>query len=192
MSRTHCSRHCLFGVMGAVGFLWNGHSPQGLLRITRHSGRLVADFVLHDGLPVTMMNMACVGAAATAYVLFVGGELNGPTIGGIFTICGFGAFGKHLKNIAPVILGVIVSSIFTVWTLDEPNTLLAALFATGLAPIAGQFGWGWGMLAGAIHASVVLNTGFLHGGLNLYNNGFSAGLVCIVLVPLIESLRKET
>ena len=61
-----------------------------------------------------------------------------------------------------------------------------------LAPIAGQFGWGWGMLAGAIHASVVLNTGFLHGGLNLYNNGFSAGLVCIVLVPLIESLRKET
>ena len=80
----------------------------------------------HDGLPVTMMNMACVGAAATAYVLFVGGELNGPTIGRIFTICGFGAFGKHLKNIAPVILGVIVSSIFTVWTLDEPNTLLAA------------------------------------------------------------------
>ena len=183
---------CLFGVMGAAGFLWNGHSPRGLLRITRHSGRLVADFVLHDGLPVTMMNMACVGAAATAYVLFVGGELNGPTIGGIFTICGFGAFGKHLKNILPVILGVIVSSIFTVWTLDEPNTLLAALFATGLAPIAGQFGWGWGMLAGAIHASVVLNTGFLHGGLNLYNNGFSAGLVCIVLVPLIESLRKET
>ena len=102
------------------------------------------------------------------------------------------AISKHLKNILPVILGVIVSSIFTVWTLDEPNTLLAALFATGLAPIAGQFGWGWGMLAGAIHASVVLNTGFLHGGLNLYNNGFSAGLVCIVLVPLIESLRKET
>ena len=42
-------------------------------------------------------------------------------------------------------------------------------FATGLAPIAGQFGWKWGIAAGVIHASVVLNTGFLHGGLNLYN-----------------------
>ena len=56
---------------------------------------------------------------------------------------------------------------------------------------AGQFGWKWGIAAGVIHASVVLNTGFLHGGLNLYNNGFSAGLVCIVLVPLIEALRRD-
>ena len=47
------------------------------------------------------------------------------------------------------------------------------------------------MIAGAIHASVVLNVGVLHGGLNLYNNGFSAGLVCIVLLPLIQAIRRE-
>ena len=69
--------------------------------------------------------------------------------------------------------------------------LLAALFSTGLAPIAGHFGPFWGVAAGALHSSVVLNVGVLYGGLNLYNNGFSAGLVCIVLLPLIQALRRE-
>lgn len=181
----------LFGMMILCGFFYNGRSFRNVVRITRHSGRAVADFVQLDGYPVTLINMGLVGLAATCYVLLVGGALNGPTIGGIFTICGFGAFGKHLKNCVPVVLGVVVSSFFMVWRLDDPNVLLAALFATGLAPIAGQFGWKWGMLAGAIHASVVLNVGVLHGGLNLYNNGFSAGLVCLVMIPLIEALQKK-
>ena len=87
--------------------------------------------------------------------------------------------------------GVVLSSFFMVWRLSDPDVLLAALFSTGLAPIAGQFGWKWGVIAGVVHASVVLNVGFLHGGLNLYNNGFAAGLVCIVLIPLIEALQKK-
>ena len=182
----------LFGMMVLAGFIWNGFSLRNISRITRHSGRLIADFVLLDGLPVTLINMGTIGAFATIYVLVVGGELNGPTIGGIFSICGFGAFGKHIKNITPVMLGVVLSSFVMVWSLQDPNVLLAALFSTGLAPIAGQFGWRWGIVAGIIHSSVVLNVGFLHAGLNLYNNGFAAGLVCIVLVPLIEGLRKET
>jgi len=37
----------------------------------------------------------------------------------------------------------------------------------------------------------VNNVGFLHGGLNLYNNGFAGGLVAMFLVPLIRVLSKE-
>lgn len=33
-------------------------------------------------------------------------------------------------------------------------------------------------------------TSALYGGLNLYNNGFSTGLVAIVMVPMIESFMK--
>ena len=36
-----------------------------------------------------------------------------------------------------------------------------------------------------------MNIGYLHGGMNLYNNGFAGGLVAAVLVPIIESFRKE-
>lgn len=181
----------LFLLMLLLGFFWNGGSFLGLGKLMTHSGRTVSDFTQTEGLPVTLINMGTVGLFATGYVLLSGGELNGPTIGGILSICGFGAFGKHLKNIIPVMLGVVLSSFIMVWSLKDPNVQLAVLFSTGLAPIAGQFGWKWGIVAGVIHASVVLNVGFLHAGLNLYNNGFAAGLVCVVLVPLIEALQRR-
>jgi len=38
---------------------------------------------------------------------------------------------------------------------------------------------------------IVQNTGVLQGGMNLYNNGFTAGLVCVLLIPIIEALTPE-
>lgn len=51
-----------------------------------------------------------------------------------------------------------------------------SLFATTMAPISMQFGLPVGMLAGFLHLVVVHNVGVMHGGMNLYNNGFSGGL----------------
>ena len=39
--------------------------------------------------------------------------------------------------------------------------------------------------------TIVQNTSFLHGGMNLYNNGFAAGLVCILMIPIIEAVTPE-
>ena len=39
--------------------------------------------------------------------------------------------------------------------------------------------------------SIVQNTSYLYGGLNLYNNGFTAGITCIIMIPLIEALKTE-
>ncbi len=160
--------------------------------IMRHSGRLIADFVLLDGVGISFINMGIVGFIGLLFVVAVGCGINGPTIGGIFTMCGFAAFGKHPKNILPIMAGVVLSSLVMIYDINEPAVVLAALFGTALAPIAGQFGWHWGIVAGFIHASVVLNVGGLHGWMNLYNNGFSAGLVCVVLVPLIEAMRTRS
>ena len=41
-----------------------------------------------------------------------------------------------------------------------------------------------------LHGAVVVCTSSLYGGLNLYNNGFSTGLIAIVLVPTLESFIK--
>jgi len=75
--------------------------------------------------------------------------------------------------------------------LTSPGVLLATLLCSGLAPVSGQFGWYWGIAAGFVHMSIVQNTAYLHGGLNLYNNGFAAGLTCIIMIPLIEALKRE-
>lgn len=157
--------------------------------ILRLCGRSPTDFVALAGIGPTLLNMGLAGGVGTAYVLLVGGDLNGPTIGAIFTIVGFAAFGKHPRNIVPVMAGVFLTSLSASWNANEPGLVLAALFGTTLAPIAGRFGWHWGVLAGFVHASVAQTVGQVHGGLVLYNNGFAAGLVAAVLVPVILSLQ---
>jgi len=67
---------------------------------------------------------------------------------------------------------------------SDPSFVLAALFGTTLAPIPGRFGWPWGIAAGFVHLSVAQTVGQLHGGLNLYNNGFAAGIVAAVIAPI--------
>ena len=134
----------------------------------------------------------CAARSRMAYILAVGGDLNGPVIGAIFTIVGFAAFGKHPRNIVPIMAGVFLGSLAKPWNVDDPSILLAALFGTTLAPIAGRFGWHWGVVAGFVHSSAALTVGPLHAGLNLYNNGFAAGIVASVLVPVIMAIQSRT
>lgn len=169
---------------------WRNYRP-----ILRHSGRAVADFILLDNVATTFVNMALVGAVSLLYLLALypqGVRLNGPLTCCVISIMGFGAFGMHLKNITPVMLGAFLAAFFLPQLpFTSPGVLLALLLCTGLAPIAGQFGWQWGVVAGFIHMCVVQHTSGLQGGMNLYNNGFTAGLVCVLLVPIIEALKPE-
>lgn len=181
----------IFFSMIISGFILNEKSFKGFKRIFTYSGRLVTDFVLLEGFPITLINMGVNGIAALLYVLIVGGSLNGPTIGGIFSIVGFSAFGKHIKNILPIFFGVLIAGITKIWNINDPAVLLSSLFGTTLAPIAGEFGWKYGIIAGFIICSVTINVGYLHGGLNLYNVGFAGGIVAAFLVPVIEAFRKD-
>ena len=173
------------------GLLINHGSMSGLGRIMQHPGRAVSDFVLLDGEGATLMNMGLVGIVCVTYILLIGGDFSGPVVGSILAIFGFGAFGVHVRNYLPVLAGVYLSTFLTVFTADTPSIQLAAVFAAGLAPIAGQFGVVAGIIAGFLHAAIVVCTTPMYGGLNLYNNGFSAGWVAIVMIPVMESFMKH-
>lgn len=181
----------LLGLL-AAGVVLGCRSWRDYRLILRHSGRAVADYILLDGPARTFVNMALVGAIGLAYLLAVGVELNGPLVCCLLSMVGFGAFGKHPANVIPLMAGAVLAAVLMVEVpLTSPGVLLATLLCTGLAPIAGQFGWYWGVAAGFVHMTIVQNTGFLHGGMNLYNNGFAAGLVCMLMIPVIEALKPE-
>jgi hypothetical protein len=181
----------LFAYFVLTGYFLSPHPIAGLRAIFRETGQSCADFTELAGFGATLLNMGLNGFVATGYVLLVGGPFNGPTIGGILTIAGFGACGKHIRNSVPVLLGVVLGSLTKVWKINEPAVLLAALFGTSLAPISGHYGWAWGVVAGFLNSSVALCSGVMHGGMNLYNTGFSAGIVAAFLVPLLEALPKR-
>ena len=156
-----------------------------------HPGRAVADFAIMNGDGATLINMGSMGMAALTYVVLVRGDLSGPVVGAILTVVGFSAFGAHLKNYVPVLLGVFLSTYLTRYEPSTPGILLAAMFAVGLSPIAGQFGVVAGIFAGGLHSAIVMCTSSMYGGLNLYNNGFSAGWVAIIMIPVLESFMRH-
>ncbi len=164
---------------------------KSILRIWKHPGRAVADFVLMEGVGCTLMNMAGVGAVAATYILLIGGDFSGPVVGAILTAFGFSAFGAHIKNYLPILLGVFLSTFLNQFEPVTPGMQLAAAFAVGLGPIAGRFGVLAGLVAGMLHSAIVMCTAQMYGGLNLYNNGFSAGWVAIIMVPGLESFTTR-
>lgn len=160
----------------------------GYRRLLTSSGRSPSDFLLMVGGGPSLINMGVNGLLSTGYILLMGGDLNGPTLGGILTIIGFSAYGKHARNIVPVMGGVLLGGVLMHYNVDAPALQLAALFGTTLAPFSGVFGWPAGVLAGFLHSAVVLEAGYVLAGVNLYNNGFSGGLIAIVLFPVIMAI----
>jgi hypothetical protein len=179
----------VFVSMLALGYVLDRSVLEGVQKILRASGQSPTDFIALAGFGPTIANMGLTGLIGMVYVLVIGADLNGPTIGAIFTIVGFSAFGKHPRNMVPIMLGVFLGSLFKPWSAADPSVTLAALFGTTLAPIAGRFGWPWGIVAGIIHSNAAMTVGSLHAGLNLYNNGFAAGIVASLLVPVILAVR---
>ncbi|MFO8070179.1 MAG: DUF1576 domain-containing protein [Alkalibacterium sp.] len=179
----------LFSLMLVGGLYLNSGTLDGYSDLIKHSGQLSTDFLRTNGFSVTLINMALLGYVSVSYILFHGGEINGPTIGGILTVVGFGAFGKHLRNVLPILIGVSLMGFLNGYDMSTTDIIIAGLFGTTIAPIAGRYGTRAGILAGALHLAVVTNTGYLHGGINLYNNGFSGGFVAALMIPLLEAIH---
>lgn len=172
------------------GLSYNDWSFSKYAKLMRHSGRLKTDFIALFGEGITLINVAVMGLLSWTYVLLVGGELNGPTIGAIFTVMGFSAFGNHPRNTIPIFIGTFLASLLNMHETYSTVAVIATLFGSTLAPIAGQFGVLAGIAAGFFHVSMAYNIGYLHGGMNLYNNGFSGGFVAAALVPIFASLGE--
>lgn len=186
--------YCYFALAIIFGWIVSGEKlsvGKKLLKLMKHPGRAVADFVMMDGAGVTLVNMGMIGIICVTYILLVGGDFSGPVAGAILAAFGFAAFGVHARNYLPVLAGVFLSTFATRFEPDTPGIQLAAVFAVGLAPIAGQFGITAGIIAGFLHSAIVMCTSQMYGGLNLYNNGFSAGWVAIIMVPVMESFMKH-
>lgn len=180
--------HFIFLIV--IGLIINKNCVLSYKNILKYKGRSVTDFTFLVGYGVTFFNMGILGLLSIAFVYIAGGIINGPVIAAIFCVSGFGAFGKHIKNCFPVTLGVIIFALIFHSDFSSTNIIITVLFSTTLAPIAGGFGFFTGVIAGMLHFTLATNINIIHGGLNLYNNGFAGGLAAGVLVPIIEAFKR--
>jgi hypothetical protein len=161
-----------------------------LRRMMRLSGRLPTDFMSDVAPGAALLNAGLLGLAGMLYLVVIGADINGPVIGGLLTVMGFATFGKHPRNCWPVSLGVILATLVFGKSLTAPGPVLAMLFATTLAPLAGEFGALVGVAAGVVHLTIVECSAAWHGGLDLYNNGFAGGFTATLFVAVIQWFKS--
>jgi hypothetical protein len=170
-------------------YVSNPRVHQKYLKLMKRSGRLLSDF-FDEGKDITMLNIGVMGLFSLAIVLIFNISINGPVIGAILTIIGFAAFGKHPRNSLPVVIGAALA----IWLTPIDFTLgsiLALFFVTGLAPLAGRFGFIAGVIAGFLHLLITPLALSFQGGFDLYNNGFAAGFVAAILSSLFIAIKPD-
>ena len=163
---------------------------------------LVTNFSSTYGNPVFLMNVGVFGLFILGYYNLIGASFNGVTFGIIFCMLSTCNSGSHPGNVWPIMLGYVVAS--TVCGLVSPlvgGTFTFAVnaqaicvglcYANGLSPIADKYGWLYGFLAAIMHYLLVTSVPTLHGGFCLYNGGFTAALICIILVPSLERFSRD-
>lgn len=156
----------------------------------KRSGRLVSDYIRDFGREAVMLNVGFIGILCAIIILAFGIKLNGPVFGTIITIMGFGAYGLHIKNMIPVILGGLLAIFAKQGSFSDVSTVVALFFVTGLSPLAGRYGLVVGMVAGFLHIIVAPLMISFQGGFDLYNNGFVAGFISSIVVVMCEAFSK--
>ena len=150
------------------------------------------NFAELDGMGAVLINMGVNTFICTTYLILIGGDFCGGTIGPIFTVIGFSAQGKHAKNILPIIIGCFIGSLISPSASPVTHGVQMGTFSgTTLAPMAGTYGPIAGIITGIVHCYAVLKTGGCYAAANLYNNGFCGAVVMTVLYPVFRHFFKE-
>ncbi len=162
---------------------------------------LVTNFSSTYGNGVFLMNVGVFGLFILGYYNLIGATFNGVTFGIIFCMLSTCNSGSHPGNVWPIMLGYVAAATVFGWlstlvggtftlAINAQAICVGLCYANGLSPIADKYGWHFGCLAAVMHYLLVTSVPNLHGGFCLYNGGFTAALICIILVPELERFAK--
>ena len=189
----------VFGIC-VVAALLLGCKPKDYWRLLTDPA-LVTNFSSTYGNAVFLMNLGVYGLFILGYYNLIGASFNGVTFGIIFCMLSCCNSGSHPGNVWPIMLGYFVASTVCGWispllggnftlAVNAQAICVGLCYANGLSPIADKYGWQYGFVAAVMHYLLVTSVPNLHGGFCLYNGGFTAALICIILVPELERFCK--
>ncbi len=198
----------LFVITGLLGVLLNKDAIKEYKKLIKSTG-YGTSFSDKFGMPVCLINISVYGLLAVAFlnIVFVlpnvfqalpsGVGFTGASVGVVFAALTFSLDGQQPRTVAPIVVGYIILFIFVSivctllgigipWSLSDQSYINGLAFATGLCPIAGKYGFKYGVIAGFLSAVICTVTSSMHGGFVLYNGGFTAGLAALVLIPVFD------
>ena len=203
-SMTNIFCFVVFGLC-IVAALLMGCKPKDYLALMKDSGHGVCFTTKYGNAPF-LMNVGVFGLMIVGYFNLAGAldgaqVWTGMTFGIVFCMLATCNSGSHPGNVWPIMVGYILTSYLFGWingllggsfalTIGNQSILIGLCYANGLSPVAGKYGFGYGILAGGLHYLLVTAVPDMHGGFCLYNGGLTAALICLLLVPQLEKFCK--
>ena len=187
-----------------------GSKPKEYWNLMKDSGHGVS-FSSKYGTATFLMNAGVFGLMIVGYFNFaaiidpnmtISNVWTGMTFGIVFCMLSTCNSGSHPRNVLPIMVGYIVFSYVFGWisgllgvekfalSIGSQSILIGMCYANGLSPITGKYGRFAGFMAGGLHYLLVSAVPDMHGGFLLYNGGFTAALICILMVPQLEKFLK--
>lgn len=188
----------LFGLFILVALLMGAAKDYWKLLTNRNQ---VANVSGTCGNGVFLMNTGVYGLFILAYYNAIGASFNSVQLGLIFCMLCTCNSGSRPTNVWPIMAGYVVASFgakyYAQWMggdfslqINAAAICIGLCYANGLSPISDKYGWQYAFVGGMIHYAFVTLVPSLHGGACLYNGGFTAIFVCIILVPVLEKFCK--
>ena len=195
-------------VAAMAGMIQEGQGPLALIR------GLWTIIISRDALITDYFELAGHGAAFLNGVLVMGMgmwllcrekvKFTGLTMAAVFINVGYGFWGKNPVNILPILFGT--SAYALVHGAQLSRYIYTGFFGTSLAPLVTElvyelpFDWrvnllisiAAGMAIGFILPGLSVHTASMHMGYNLFNVGFSAGILAFVIVCVLKSFGIES
>lgn len=189
----------MFGLCVVFALLL-GCKPKEYWQLMKDPGYGVS-FSAKYGNAAMLMNVGVYGLFILLYYNLIGATFNGVTFGVILCMLACCNSGSHPRNVLPIMLGYVAASYLFGWlssllggsfaqAVNAQAIVVGLCYANGLSPISGKYGWQYGFAAAILHYCMVTTVPSLHGGFCLYNGGFTAALVCLLLVPVLERFFK--
>jgi len=181
-----------------------GCKPKDYWNLLKDSGHGVSFTTKYGNAPF-LMNVGIFGLMIVGYFNLAaaidGANVwTGMTFGIVFCMLATCNSGSHPGNVWPIMAGYMLTSLLFGWlyqgegdfalTVGNQSILIGLCYANGMSPISGKYGFGYGILAGGLHYLLVTAVPSMHGGFCLYNGGFTAALICLLLVPQLEKFCK--
>ena len=182
-----------FGLCVVFGVMLGGAKDYG--KLFTDSG-YKSDFTAKYSVGANIMNVGIYGLFIVLYYNLIGAKFTGPTMGAIFCMLCCCCNGATPLNVFPIMIGYVIMGLLnkagvTAFAVNAQAIVVGLCFASGLAPISGEYGIVAGIVAGMLHYCLVTSVPAIHGGFNLYNGGFTAGIVCFLFVPILEHYFKS-
>lgn len=190
-------------IMIILAFIFN--TPKeifvGYKNILLSSSILTTDYIAIGTLGGALVNAASILILNLVILRLLNLRMSGLIYAALYMILGFSFFGKNILNSLPIYIGIYLYAFLN--KIPVKNLVISLLFSSGISPLVSYLifgfdlayyisiplGIGAGVVAGLMVPAISSHTIKFHQGYNLFNVGFSLGIISLAFNGVLRAFN---